>query len=189
MFTRILIATVLSSVLLMGWGYVFWMHLPFAGEVIRELPAAEQFVLLVRKKIPESGTYHYPMPPTSTSEEAINAFAIKHHDGPIMQFHIRKRGLDPMHPAVFSLGFLHYMAASFCLCVLLSMTSRSLTRFWSRYGFVVFAGIFASIWIQPSDVIWFHCPMGYSLLQAGYQSVAWIIAGLPIAALVKSKTG
>ena len=74
---------------------------------------------------------------------------------------------------------------SILAALLLSLTT--LTRFWSRAGFVAVIGLIATMTTNPSYWIWYGFPTAYAI---GYMLTEWIgyvVAGLAIAALLRPR--
>lgn len=67
------------------------------------------------------------------------------------------------------------------------LTLTTLTRYWSRAGFIAMIGLIATLTTNTSYVIWYGFPVDYT---AGYMLTEWIgylIAGLVVAALLRPR--
>lgn len=185
---RYVSASLLAAVALMVVGVVFWAGLADRFGAMKGLPGAEKAVPILKKTVPSSGTYLYPMPSHEKGKkDAEKRFIEQHKKGPLMMVFFRKDGFDPMQPIVFLKGFLHNLFSALLLGLLLLLAMPNLQSFARRYGFVVIAGLFASVWIEWSGPIWFHHPTDFHTFNFVYQIVGWIVAGLPMAWLLRPK--
>jgi hypothetical protein len=184
---RLVVGALLSAVVLMVWGAVFWMVLPWGHSTIKGLPNEDAVARVLRDAVPESGSYFYPYPDPALMKghdpEAREIFTIKNRRGPVFQLVYRKEGLDANDPSVFGFGFAHFAAASFLAGLLLWAAAPR--HYAARVLFVAGAGVFASVAVTLSNPIWFHHPWHAALVQAGFDVGCWVLAGLVLGALVR----
>lgn len=186
---RIAIGAVISGVVLMVWGFVFWTVLPWTKCMTRPLPEGEKTAKVLTESIDESGMYFYPMPDEATmsDEDAMNSFLEQHKKGPLVQVIFRKEGLQPMDPAILGMGFAHFIVASILAGVLLTLALPGLQSYLARVLFVFLLGCFATFTINLSNPIWFHHPWSFALFQTSFDLVCWLLAGLVLGAVIKPK--
>jgi hypothetical protein len=184
---RLVGGAVLSAVVLMVWGVVFWMVLPWGQSTIKGLPHEDAVARVLRDAVPESGSYYYPYPdPVKMKGHDLAArelYTIRARQGPVFQLVYHKEGVDTNDPRVFALGFAHFAAASLLAGLLLR--AAPLRRYAARVLFVAGAGLFASVAVTLSNPIWLHHPWPAALVQAAFEVTGWLFAGLVLGAVVR----
>ncbi len=101
---------------------------------------------------------------------------------------MQREGAPAVNPKVFLLGYLHMFVSAWLMGCLLTLVSGSLSSFARRAGFVAFAGIVGTLFANLSTPIWFFQPPGFHLANTIYMAVAWVLAGLVLAAMLKPPT-
>jgi len=188
---RNLFAVVLAAVLLFVWGFVFWVVSPLSFLMYQALPNETPVVAALEGQDMPAGHYVYPGMKEAAPADAKKAeeeWAEKHRKGPIFIVVYKPQGGEPMQPAVLGMGFGHNLVASAVAAWLLWLVSPALPTFASRWCFVCLLGVFVCVAIHPTNAIWFwHTPLHTGLLCV-FDTVGWVLAGLPLAALVKTRT-
>src|SRR5438105_4119262 len=110
MIVRLIIGALVSAVILMGWGFLFWAVLPLHQRVMHALPNEQRTLLGLAEDIHTSGVYLAPWraePGNDPGEnkEAEETWKRKQSEGPIVQIIYRKDGTDPRSPITYALGF------------------------------------------------------------------------------------
>ena len=84
-------------------------------------------------------------------------------------------------------GFVHMLVTAF----LASWIVRKLNRptFGSRFAIVFTLGLFAAIWADVGNMIWWRHPPMWTAFHLGYDVLSWAVAGLIIGAIIKPATG
>ena len=129
----------------------------------------------------------YPWVDSSTGDDegASKEFERQHAEGPIVQIFYHANGIAGSEMGMtMGLGFVHMLISSVFCCILLAM-AEPLCCYGSRVGFVFGLGVFSSLWIEGADLIWWHFPLSHVLFMSAYNIIAWLLAGLVIAAIVK----
>jgi hypothetical protein len=195
MFVRMVIGSLVSTIVLMAWGFVFWTILPFPEEMWKGLPSSheEAVIRTLKENLPESGVYISPLPPpiTMTGQEkkaAEEVFQTKHKAGPLVQIFYHKDGLDPMAPMSFVFGCLHYFVSAFLASLLLVMALHSLPSFFGRVAFILLAGVFAAVFIDGLMALWLHHDWKYQLYSAGFHASNWLLVGIILGVVIRPKS-
>lgn len=170
---------VLAAVVLFVWGFLFWGIAP-VNPIDTGLDAAKAQEML-RQLVPKDGVYVVPEMPHETTE----AWTTQHRQGPLAMIFVRTTGGEPMAPMTFVLGFVHNVLTAFLIALLLSKAAGVLPTYGSRLGFVLLAGVAATIWAHAGDPIWLNHPWRFHLLSMFYDVVAWSLAGAVLARYVK----
>jgi lipopolysaccharide export LptBFGC system permease protein LptF len=192
MILRIGLGALLSAVVLMLWGYLFWIVLGVPQGVLRPLPAGDPLTNALKAKGMTTGAYVYPARP---SEEALkdrsrwNAYVEQSRRGPLVQLFYAREGADPISTTLAARGLLHFFVSSLLAAALLAVASPRLKRYGSRVGFVVLLGLFATVLVNLGAPIWFHHPWDYHLLMAAVDCFNALLMGIVLAAVVKPGPG
>jgi hypothetical protein len=186
MFLRVVIGAFLAALVLMAWGFVFWMFLPFGKAVLQRLPGEEAVLKTLRENIPATGIYIYPsMEEAGGSKEAQETMMQKQVAGPLVEIIYRKDGLDPLSPSTYGLGLAHFFVSGLLAGGLLALALPNLKTYAARLLFVFLVGLFAAFFVDLSAGIWMNHPWDLPLLSAAYHTSSWLLAGLPMAAIIK----
>lgn len=175
------IGVVLAAIAMFVWGSIFWMGL-YPDGVTRTVEDDSAAQAVLAEYFPEPGVYAVP-----GQEMETEAWAERHRTGPVAQVMIAA-GREPMAPAVFIKGFLHFLGVAALLALLLKLVSPSLRNYAARFGFVVLAGVTASVYFNLALNVWWHWPMEWLLWNGLYDIVSWAMAGLVLAALVRDRS-
>lgn len=175
---RIVIGSAVAALVLFAFGAAFWTcPIPYAYV---EKPAVGDRELgeALRNSLPNDGLYLIPSP--ATDHESSRRL---HQQGPVVTIHYRKDGASPMSPSVLTQGFFHGWITTFLLAGLVHLTARP--RFGQRLLLVTLAGAAgANYMVLGAGIYWFQ-PWPWLILNAAYDSVAFIVCGLVLAAIVK----
>ena len=182
---RILIAAIIASILIYFWGFVFWALIPVPEFAHRKLDAEQISALDDAFKNLDRGTYVQPQP---DEDESAEDFAERHEKEFVYSLNFYPKGQTMMPPIVHLQAFVHGLAASVIIGVLLSMTAGSFCCYSHRVFFVVMIGLFATIWVDVGDSIWWFRTCGTTFWHSIYHIIAWTLAGLVMAAIIKAPT-
>ena len=188
MLWRIPVAAVLSAVLMMMWGFLFWVALAFPAD---SMPAASDEAALseaLTANLPESGVYFLPNPfqhDASNAEEKA-AFAQRHAAGPVAHIFYQKNGFTWEDPSMYGKGLAHYFCLALLTAVLVGYTARKRT-FFGRLFIALLVVVIAVGWTLPANMIWYYHPVEYTALFMGYNLVGGLLMSLVIALLVRRK--
>jgi hypothetical protein len=188
MILRILIATVLAAVVLFGWGFLFWVVLPFGMAAMEDEPfGGEAMVAGISKVLGDTGVYFLPFPrdPNVATQEEKDRFEERHRAGPLVRVFYNRTGAEPGAPRLFISGFAHNLGIALLMAIILAFAAPALPTYLQRLGLVFLVGAVAAIWLGLNEAIWFYHPWKYELYQAGYVVVGGLLMGLVMAAIIK----
>jgi hypothetical protein len=190
---RVVVGSVASAIVLMAWGFMFWVVLSAPGGMARAVPDETALMDELRVRLPESDTYFFPLPPEAEpgrdEAPALEAFRQRKTAGPVGIIHFRRTGYDPLSPINYARDFLHLLLSSLLAALLLAAALPVLESYASRAAFVFGLGVFATVAVRLSDPVWWHLPWAHFLYGALYDVAAWLIAGLVLAGIVKTPRG
>ncbi len=189
---RILLASILGGLTLFVWMFVAHEFLGLGEMGVGEIPNEAVVLNAMRGAIPESGFYIFPgfgLGPKPTSEQrnaAMPEYMKKYEQSP--------HGVLIYHPASGPFHFGALLGREFALNVLEALLAALLVAcaanargYAASVGLVTIAGTLAAISTNVEYWNWYGFPGNYI---AGYmttQIVGFVLAGLVIAAFVKSR--
>ena len=182
---KILLAALIGAVLQFIWGFLFWGFMPLGKSAVSEIPNQSEIMEFLDGKFEKSGVYYFPMREAGQSEAD---YMEDHKIGPLGTIFFHKGGEDMMAPGTFINGFIHFFISTVLMGLLLAMAMPGAEKFSSRYGFVLLAGVFAlyfELFVYP---IWWYHSSGYYIITGIFDLVCWLLAGIPLAALIKPST-
>jgi hypothetical protein len=184
MTARVLLSAVVGTAVLIVWGMIFWMVLPFGNQVIRTAEAEDEIIAMLDSHLTETGVYFMPLV-DSYDPSTIGDFMEKHKRGPLAQIAFRKEGVDAMSPMIFIKGALHYFVSVLFLCGILLVALPRLTTYRGRVFFVFLVGVFAAFFSHLTEPIWLHSPLRYALYNMDFHILGWLFVGLAVAAIIR----
>lgn len=188
---RVVLGAVLASAVMFIWGAVFWMLLPNQFAVTRSLPTEKQIAVteVLKTQLTADGAYWLPSPDEAQdrADNPNSPFMQRHRQGPVVQIMYHMSGIEPMSPAVLGMGFMHNLVCNLFVAVLIVWLRATLCCFGSRATFAVSLGLFSGLWVEVRQVIWMHYPLDYQLFCVAYDVSTWLLGGLVLAAIVRTK--
>jgi hypothetical protein len=173
---------VIAAMAMYVWGFVFWSVLPqpqqVAGRAARDEATLRS---ALRDTLPEAGVYFVP----HFDPEDTDGFAQRHQEGPLATIHFQPTGQPPLRLAVLASGFLHFFVCALGMGALLRLFAGA-RGYALRAFFVAAVGLLGAVSAHLAAPIWFLQPWPFHLLNTVYMAGEWIIAGLVLAAFVKS---
>jgi hypothetical protein len=177
---RLLLASFLAALAVFVWGFVFWGLSPMSAAVMQSADDDQAAQAALRETFPKSGVYFVPSP--AGDPAAVDAL---HRAGPVAMVHIQMDGRPAMDPGIFVWGFVHGWLVCLILGWLLLRAGPALPAYRSRVLFIAAAGFAAALFIDYGDTIWWYSDRSWQLLNLTYNTVAWLVAGVVLAAILK----
>ena len=190
MSTRMLVAIVVGTVLAFGWGAVSWTT-GIYDFAIKPLPGGDGLAATFESASAADGAYIYPAPPATAvmtgqqSAIATNAFREEHRKGPLMLVLLRREGVDPMSPTVLVRGFMIELFGTALLAAIIAVACKFGARLQDRLALGIVVPAFAML--SSHAVVWnfFHLPDSFSMVLFVDGMIAWTLAGLACALIIK----
>jgi hypothetical protein len=183
---RILIAALVGGIAVLLWGVVAHVVLPLGEVGVRPLPAEESMVGPMRTALTEPGVYFFPAMEMGRelSEEEKAAWEAKYLQGPTGILVYQPSGSEALSPRHMLIELLTDVVSALLAAILLSLTA---VRYWARVLFVVGMGVFSWVTISIPYWNWYRFPGDFTLAEGIDQVLAWLVAGLVVAAIVKPR--
>ncbi len=193
---RIFFAGLIAGIVAYGWGLFSWMGLPFHGQSLHNFEAPPAVVEeWFQKNLPKSGAYHYPgfeknadgSPPSKEQMEATFA-RMRKGPGVSVMFYVAG-GRDPIPNWKIGANVGVCVVAAWIAAWMLSLAADRLRGYFDRTAFVFGLGLFAMLAALGPQFIWFDWPLDYAVPTLLDPLIAWLLAGLVIAGIVRPGRG
>ena len=112
---RLLLGAFAGAIVLMIWGFLYWTVNPWAKSMLRPIDNEDRVIEALSNAIPETGVYFMPLEGMH-SKATQESFLEKHRSGPLIRVIFTKEGADPMAPAVYIMGFIHFFLSALLSC-------------------------------------------------------------------------
>lgn len=187
---RVLLAGLLGGIAMYVWTALAHMVLPLGEAGVKEMPNETAVLSAMRASLGESrGLYLFPgmgLGPDATSQQkqaSMQQYAQKLAANPSGIVMYNPPGMQVLAPRQFIAEFVKELIEALLVVVLLAQAR--LASFGSRLGFVVVAGVLASIGTNVSYWNWYGFPAGYTAAYMMTQIVGFVCVGMVAAAMVK----
>ncbi len=177
------LGAVIGGIVVFFWGFLFWGVLPMADGATETVRNQKALQSLLDAALPETGVYMLPFSDDPSDAE----FQALHTAGPIATIYFRKEGSEPMAASTFVMGYLHEVVVLFLMALMLKLAG--LQSYAARVGVVFLGGLAGSLFAQLSGPIWWLQPWGMAVMNVFYESMAWLLGGLILAAFVQPAGG
>lgn len=174
---RVVLGAVLGGMVAFGWGAVSWMVLPWHHESLRTFTNEVAVARTVQANAPAAGVYlllpaHWQKP--TKEQQAIPKG--------LMFFGAVRQELPDMS-WYYLRGLAIEMLGAFLIGVVLLMAP--LEDYWGRVKVVTLVGLAAGVLVRLPDWNWWGFSTRFTLLAILDLVIAWFLAGLVIAKLVR----
>ena len=181
---RLLLAGIVGGIVVFIWGAITHVVLPLGEMGIQNLPNEEGIVDELKEGISEPGLYFFPGMDMNRklSPEEQQAWEAKYTAGPtgILVYH--PTGTKPLSAKLLLTELVADIAAALLAAFILSHTIGSFSM---RVLLVGLIGIMAWFSISVSYWNWYGFPTAFTMAEGIDQFVGWLLAGAPMAAIVK----
>lgn len=183
---RVLLAGIAGGVVLFCWGAFSHMVLPLGEVGVKTMPNEMPVMTAMKSNINESGLYFYPglVEGHAATAEQQAVWGEKYKAGPrgILIYH--PTGADPMSTSFMAVELLSNILSCIIAAFVISLTVSS---FFGRIISSTIFGVVAWLSIDVSYWNWYGFPTDYITAQGVGHLVGWLLAGIPIAALIKGR--
>lgn len=186
---RTLLAGVLGAIAMFAWSFVAHMVLPLGETGIKEIPATNETAVLnsMQTGIGNApGLYRFPGTGGQRGSEAMKGYQQKLDANPSGLLIYHPAGVTMKMPVMLGKEFLTELFEALVVAWLLSQTR--LTSYIGRVGFVTLAGILAAVTTNVPYWNWYGFPSAYTVAYMTTQIVAFLVAGLVVAAVIKTSS-
>lgn len=183
---RVIIAGIVGGIVLFFWGAVAHMFLPTGDMGIKSMPNDAAVMSALKSNISEPGMYFYPGMENHhhASEAEQAAFDAKYKSGPHGLLIYYPIGTELMPPSMLLTELASNILGALLVAFVMSLMSAGFILRVLASGLI---GVVAWLSVDASYWNWYGFPTDYFLAQIVDQGAGWLIAGVPIAFLVKGR--
>jgi len=188
---KIVVASIVGSIILFAWNAVSWMVMPTHLHSFRYTPAQDSILNVLKNSGLTTGAYMLP----TIDNANVSSFDTAYHEKgkAMMDARIGKPmatifyvdAIPSMHPSQFLKGFLYTLIAVFCVCFLLSLAYQSDASFFMRWWMVMLIGIIIMMTGPMMNHNWMHEPWHYTKGLVYDALIGWALTGLWLAKYLK----
>lgn len=184
---KTLLGGFVGGVILFVWSFLAWVVLPIHSPALREIPNEDAFVSVIKPALPGKGVYQLPHNPGMSADKAAqDAWMEKTKRGPGGLIIYDPAGSDPMMTGQMIVGLLIDILSALIVAWLLTRSTAMTSSYMSRVMFCGMFAIFATAFDYLTMWNWMGYPADFTTGLIVDALIAWLLAGLGIAAIVKS---
>ena len=172
---KFVLAPALAALAMFVFGFLYWGATTLPYRALASAGDDSATALALDKIFPATGTY---LVPGMTTPEPERAELFKR--GPFALVHFVKGGMLEMDPVLLAQGYAHEFVLCFILAIMLSKAAPSFQCFSCRVKFSAVIGLVAAT-CTLGNVVWWHHSLGWELVQALYNLIAFVVAGTVLA--------
>lgn len=175
---KIIIATLLGSVVMFVWAFVYHVALPTGAMGVNSLPTEEPVLAALRSEIPEAGLYLFP----GQMDDDMETLQAKYAEGPTGLLAYRPGGGEMMSAGQLGRQFMIDVVAAALLAVLLLRLGANV-----RVSLLTgaLAGLFATSQVSLPQWNWYGFPIAFVFSQGLELVIGWGLAGAVMGWYVK----
>lgn len=191
---RVLLAGVAGGIVLFAWGAVSHVALGLGSVGFKQLPKEDSVLAMMQQNLPEPGLYFFPWmneSPGMTKEQQQaewDRYLAKYKSGPAGLMVYRPVGGDVTWGPLLARELAANIAAALVGAILLGIAAASLSGYGARVLFVALLGLLPGLEIDVSYWNWYGFPMDYTVAVMADHVIAWTLAGLVMALIVKGRS-
>jgi hypothetical protein len=180
----------LGGLIVFAWSAISWMVLPWHTASLRNFTNEDAVVQALQANVPESGVYVIPGVQNTGATEAEkkanqDRMMKRMETGPFLYASFQTEGMNST--AMGTRYIIHFLtqiiAAMLITWLLLKMPGLT---FMGRTGVVVVIALIGGIMYELPMLIFWHFPLGHTLVNLIDSLIGWFLAGLVIAKFATS---
>ncbi len=185
---KMLLGALVGGIILFIWSFAAWVFLPLHTPHLHGIPNEDAVISSLKSSLDKEAVYIFPHNPGMGADSAsMDSWTKKMKRGPAGLIIYTPSGSDPVMPGQMVVGFiLDILSAAIVSWFLLRSTALS-SSYVARVMYCGMFGIFVSFFTHLMNMNWMGFPLDFTTGLIIDGIVGWILAGLGIAAFVKTK--
>jgi len=184
---KTLLGGLVGGIILFVWSFLAWVILPLHTSTLHPIPNEDAVVSALQPALPAKGVYPLRSNPGMSADKATqDAWLAKMAQGPTGLIIYDPGGVDPMMTGQMSMGLLIDILSALVVSWLLTRSTAFSAPYMSRVMFCGMFAIFATLFDYLTMWNWMGYPTDFTSALIVDALIAWLLAGLGIAAIVKS---
>jgi hypothetical protein len=178
-----IVGVLLGAVVYFVWGAVSWTVIPWHASVLPALPQETLVTDVFKTVIKQPGFYQFPGPPPADAE-GREKWDAKVHQGPVGAVIYSPQGGEPMGADVFLKAFVTDLVIAALTMLVLFAARASFRTVVHRAHLAAVIGLIAGLATHVQYRLWFHFPIGYTVVAIIDLMIAFILMGIAMAKFV-----
>ena len=184
---KTLLGGIAGGIILFVWSFLAWIVLPLHTPTMHEIPNGDAVISTLKPLLPMKGLYLLRHNPGMSADRAAqDAWTEKVKQGPNGLILYDPAGTDPMMTSQMVVGLILDILSALVVAWLLTRSTALSASYLSRVMFCGMFAIFATLFDYLSMWNWMGYPADFTTGLIVDSLIAWLLAGLAIAAIVKS---
>jgi hypothetical protein len=184
---KTLLGGIVGGIILFVWSFMAWVILPLHTSTMREIPNEDAVVAALKATLPTRGVYMLRHNPGMSADKAAqDAWLQKVAQGPNGMIIYDPAGAEPMMAGQMVGGLLIDILSALIVAWLLTRSTALSASYISRVMFCGMFAIFATAFDYLTMWNWMGYPGDFTTGLIVDALIAWLLAGLGIAAIVKT---
>jgi hypothetical protein len=183
---QLIFGAIVGGIILFIWGWLSWSLVPIHSSTIKTIENEEAVISTMHVNMTEEGVYAFPGMPAPGDPTAENEWIQKYRQGPIGMVIYNPEGTEPMLGSQMIIGLIICLLSSYLAAWFLSRSTAASSSYFARVAYFGMLGIFISIVSHLVNWNWMGYPLDYTVSWIMDAVIGWILAGLGIAAIVKT---
>ncbi len=183
---KLLLSSIIGGVILFVWGWAAWTIVPIHAGTYYDINNEKAVVTAMSVNMDKKGVYIFPAMPTSHEQTVVDEYNQKYQAGPVGMIIYDPQGGDPMPASQMIFGIIISLLSAFLAAWFLSRSTAAASNYLSRVVYCGMLGIFVALLSHIVNWNWMNYPLEYTTAWTLDTVIGWILAGLGIAAIVKT---
>lgn len=161
---KLIIGSLVGTIIIFIWGAVSWMILPIHLNSFMYSPNQDSIMQCLSTNLSEPGAYMMPM----VDNRSVGSFDPQYHEdcekmmgetiGKPAAYVIYTPAMEMMGGSMFAFGFLFDLIAVLCAVIILAAAGDKLTTFFQRWWMVMLIGVAIAMQGKLLDWNWMYFP-------------------------------
>jgi hypothetical protein len=184
---KTLLGGLVGGIILFVWSFLAWVVLPLHTTTLHPIANEDAVVAALKPALPAKGVYPLRANPGMGADKATqDAWMAKMSQGPTGLIVYNPAGVDPMMAGQMGTGIVLDILSALVVSWLLTRSTAFSSPYMTRVMFCGVFAIFATVFDYLTMWNWMGYPGDFTSALIVDALIAWLLAGLGIAAIVKS---
>jgi hypothetical protein len=181
------VGAIVGGVILFVWSYLAWVILPLHGPSLHQIANEEAAIQALQSHLDGKAVYSFPRNPgMSADKSAMDGWTEKVKRGPNGLIVYDPAGVNSMMPSQMLSGLILDILSAWMVVWFLARSIALNASYLARVAYCGMFGVFSSLFTHLMAWNWMGFPIDYTSSMIIDAIVSWLLAGLGIAAIVKS---
>jgi len=183
-----LLGGLVGGVILFVWSFLAWVILPLHEPTLHLVKDEDAVITTLQSTLDTKAVYILPHGPMDKNNQvAMEQWGQKMRRGPMAMIVYNPSGSDPMMTSQMLPGFLINVLTGILIAWFLKRSTALASSYFARVSYCGMLGIFISVICYLTAWNWMGMPVDYTTAMIVDTLISMILAGMGIAAIVKTR--